>query len=207
MLIYLDESGDLGFSEGSSKVFVISFVTMDRGTSLKLKRKVKKVKEKRKIPLGGELKASKSKHSLRVDILSAISSLPVEIRSITVKKHKINESLRGDTNILYNYMVNLIMVPYLKGAGFNEVEIVADLRITKVAKGLRFSDYLKYKLIFEQKVYDMKLNIQFLDSLRSNCLQAVDFVAHSVFRKHEVGDARYFRIIEGRVAEDGRLFF
>ena len=86
IFIYLDESGDLGFKKGSSKYFVISFIAMDTKTNLILKRKIKKVKKRHKIGKDVEIKANKSNHSLRVDVLKEICSLPIEIYSITTKK-------------------------------------------------------------------------------------------------------------------------
>ena len=106
---------------------------MDTQISLKLKRKIKRVKQKYGIPRGTEIKGSKSNHYLRIDVLKAISFLPIGIYSIAVNKQGVNKSLRNDTNILYNYMANLIMVPYLEQKKFNKVHIIADLRITKVA--------------------------------------------------------------------------
>jgi len=87
MFIYLDESGDLGFKEGATNFFVISFITMDGQTLLQLKRKIKKLKQKYKISKGVEIKDSTSSHFLRVDVLKVVSSLPIEIYSITVNKH------------------------------------------------------------------------------------------------------------------------
>ncbi len=206
MFIYLDESGDLGFKRESSKFFVISFIAMDTQTSLKLKRKIKRVKQKHGIPRKMEIKGSKSNHYLRIDVLKAVSSLPIGIYSIAVNKQGVNKSLRNDTNILYNYMVNLIMVPYLEQKKLNKVHIIADLRITKVAKGMRFTDYLKYKLL-ENGLYNIRPNIQFLDSLTSNGLQAVDFVVYSLFRKYEFGDTKYSQVIGKKIREDKKLFF
>lgn len=188
MFIYLDESGDLGFKKGASNFFVITFIAMDNQTSLELKRKIKKVKQKYRIPKRVEIKGRKSSRYLCVDVLRAVSSLPIEIYSIAVNKQRVKKSLRDDTNILYNYMVNLIMVPYLERKKFNKVDIIADLRITRVAKGMRFADYLKYKLFFENRVCNTRLNIHFLDSLRSNGLQAVDFVTYGLSKKYESGD-------------------
>ncbi len=208
MLIYLDESGDLGFNfkKGASAFFVISFVAMDEPISLELKRVIKKIKQKHRIPRKVEVKGNKDRHALRLDVLRAISSLPIEIYSIVVNKKNIDKHLRNDTNIFYNYMVNLIVIPYLERKKVNEAHIIADLRITRIAKGLRFDDYLKYKLFFEKKLY-IELIVEFLDSRKSLGLQAVDFVSYSLFRKYERKDKRYYQIIEKRVKGEKKLFF
>ena len=205
--IYLDESGDLGFKKGSTKYFVISFIAMDTKTNLILKRKIKKVKKRHKIGKDVEIKANKSNHSLRVDVLKEICSLPIEIYSITTKKQGINKSLRKDTNIFYNYMVNLILVPYIERSKIGNLCLIADLRINKVSKGMRFGDYLKYKLLFENNLYKIKLDIIYLDSFTSYGLQAVDFIANSIFKSYEQADDRYCRALRGSIIEDKHLYF
>jgi len=205
--IYLDESGDLGFKKGSTKYFVISFIAMDTKTNLLLKRKIKKVKEKHKIRKDIEIKGSKSNHSLRTDVLKEICSLPIDIYSITTKKQGINKSLRKDTNIFYNYMVNLILVPYIERSKISNLCLIADLRINKVSKGMRFGDYLKYKLFFENSLYKIKLEIEYLDSRTSYGLQAVDFIANSIFKSYEQSDDRYCRVLRGSIIEDKHLYF
>ncbi|PKP60051.1 hypothetical protein CVT91_05665 [Candidatus Atribacteria bacterium HGW-Atribacteria-1] len=205
--IYLDESGDLGFNKGSSNYFVISFIAMNAKTNLILKRKIKKVKKKHKIGKDVEIKGNKSNHSLRTDILRAICSLPIEIYSITTKKQGINKSLRKDTNIFYNYMVNLILVPYIEQSKISNLCLMADSRINKVSKGMRFGDYLKYKIFFENSLYKIKLDIKYLDSLTSYGLQAVDFIANSIFKSYEQGNDRYYKVLRGRIIKDKRLYF
>ena len=207
IFIYLDESGDLGFNKGSSKYFVISFIAMDTKTNLILKRKIKKVKKRHKIGKDVEIKANKSNHSLRVDVLKEICSLPIEIYSITTKKQGINKSLRKDTNIFYNYMVNLILVPYIEESKISNLCLIADSRINKVSKGMRFGDYLKYKVFFENNLYKIKLDIKYLDSLTSYGLQAVDFITNSIFKSYEQANDRYYKALRGRIIRDNRLYF
>ncbi|MDD5601288.1 MAG: DUF3800 domain-containing protein [Actinomycetota bacterium] len=207
IFIYLDESGDLGFNKGSSKHFVISFLAMNQKTNILLKRKIIKVKRKYNIPKGIEIKGNKSSHRLRMDILKEICSLPIDIYSITTKKQGINETLRKDTNIFYNYMVNLIVVPYLGKIKANKICLIADKRISKVSKGMRFGDYLKYKIFYEKNLYHLQLNIEYLDSITSYGLQAVDFVANSIFRNYEQGNKKYIEALEGNIVQNKRLYF
>ena len=207
IFIYLDESGDLGFNKGSSKHFVISFLVMSQKTNLLLKRKFIEVKRKYNISKGIEIKGNKSSYRLRMDILKEICSLPIDIYSITTKKQGINETLRKDTNIFYNYRVNLIVVPYLGKTKANKICLIADKRISKVSKGMRFGDYLKYKIFYEKNLYHLQLNIEYLDSITSYGLQDVDFVANSVFRNYEQGNEKYIEALEGNIVQNKRLYF
>ena len=54
MYIYLDESGDLGFGQGSTEYFTIAFVAME--DPIPFRRCVKRVKAKYHIPRDAELK-------------------------------------------------------------------------------------------------------------------------------------------------------
>jgi hypothetical protein len=207
IFIYLDESGDLGFNKGSSKHFVISFLVMSQKTNLLLKRKFIEVKRKYNISKGIEIKGNKSSYRLRMDILKEICSLPIDIYSITTKKQGINETLRKDTNIFYNYMVNLIVVPYLEKTKANNICLIADKRISKVSKGIRFGDYLKYKIFYEKNLYHLQLNIEYLDSITSYGLQAVDFVANSIFKNYEQDNKKYIETLEGNIVQNKRLYF
>jgi len=205
--IYLDESGDLGFKKGSSKYFVISFIAMDTKTNLLLKRRIREIKQKYKINKNVEIKGNNSNHHFRIDILNEICSLPIEIYSITVNKQGIYNSLREDTNILYNYMTNLILVPYIEQKKINNLHIIADLRINKISRGMRFGNYLKYKILYENGLHNMKIVIQYLDSFSSKGLQAVDFIAYGLFRKYERRENRYYKILRGNIIEDKHLYF
>lgn len=72
---------------------------------------------------------------------------------------------------------------------------------------MRFTDYLKYKLFFEKKLQDIELEVQFLDSFRSNGLQAVDFVAYAFLKKYKSSDLRYYQLIEDRIRHEKKLFW
>jgi len=205
--VYLDESGDLGFSKGSSKYFVISFIAMDSKTNLMLDRKIKTIRQKRRLKRNVEIKASNSSNSLRVNVLCEICSLPIKIYSITVNKQGVYESLREGTNILYNYMTNLILVPYVEQEKIDNICIIADLRINRIYRGMRFGNYLKYKIFYEKGLRNKKLDIKYLDSFSSNALQAVDYVAFGFFRKYERGQNKYYEILKERIIEDKNLYF
>ncbi len=207
LFIYLDESGDLGFNKGSSKYFVISLITMNPETNLLLKRKIIKVKKIYNIGKNIEIKGNKSSYSLRMNILKEICSLPIDIYSITTKKYGINKALRKDTNIFYNYMVNLILVPFIEKTKHNNICLIADNRINKVSKGMRFGDYLKYKLFFEKSLYNIKLKIDYYDSMTSYGLQAVDFVSNSIFKSYEQGNKIYVRALERNIIQNKKLYF
>jgi len=108
MYVYLDESGDLGFGQGSTKYLTIAFVTM--GNPIPFRRCVKRVKVKYHIPRDVELKGNTTRALIKKDLLGKFARLDIEVHAITVKKTNVEHKLRKDTNILYNYIVGLSLV-------------------------------------------------------------------------------------------------
>jgi hypothetical protein len=205
--IYLDESGDLGFSGGGSKYFTIAFLVTER--PVEVKRVIKRIKQKYKIPRNVELKANTTKRNIRKDLLNKFSRLEIEIQSITVKKKNVDLKLQGDTNILYNYMVGLslgerIVRSELQNA---KVNIIVDKRTISVTSGFKFDEYLKYKVWYEKGRKDIDFQIQHLESHRVYGLEAIDNIVNAIFRKYNSSDFELFNIIQGEITYDKTLFF
>lgn len=204
MIIYLDESGDLGFGAGGTKYFVILFVVAN--DEIALKRHVRRVKKKHKIPRDVEIKATTSSPGLRMDILRSIAQTDIEVYSITTYKPGVHERLRSDTNILYNYAIGLLLIPYLVEKAFERVSIVVDQRITRISRGLRFDDYIRTELWGRYRVYT-DIRIHHLDSRESLGLQAVDFVSNALFRARERNEWGYWNLVRDKAKDTKRLFF
>lgn len=208
MYIYLDESGDLGFSfsMGSTRYFTIVFALLENQNLLK--KQVKKVKMKYRIPANVELKGSSTSSEIKLDLLKRISKLPIEIYSITVKKSNIAQRLRTDTNILYNYMVGLSLgEKILQLPMDSQVIVIVDKRITSITSGFNFNEYLRYKIWFEGNRKDIDLKIHQVDSQISYGIQGVDIITNSIFKKYESNDGQFYKIISGKVQNEKRLFF
>lgn len=207
MYIYLDESGDLGFSEGSSKYFVIAFVRLNKPEGLK--RCVRKIKQKYNIPSNVELKGYETQLKIKKELLIRFSRLPdLEIYSITAKKENIEERLRTDTNIFYNYMTGLSLIEkVLKEPKGSEIIINIDKRIISITSGFNLEEYIKYKIWYEGGRLDLDLKIHYIDSHNSLAIQGIDIITNAIFKKHEWGNDDLAKIIWDKVKMDKRLFF
>ena len=202
--MYLDESGDLGFSPESCNHFIIGVLVAHNETNLK--RNVKRVKQRFKLPTDVEAKASTSDANLRRAMLQAIESSPVEIHTITVYKAHVHKRLRENTNILYNYAAGLILLPFLKEKALESITLVADRRIIRVPGGkLPFDDYIKTELWGTHETFT-DLYINHLDSRESYGLQATDYVMNALFRARERGDWSLWNIIREKSVVSRRLF-
>lgn len=189
-VIYLDESGDLGWKldasyrkGGSSRYLTISALIAPLNKKYLISRFVRKMylkynwlpKEEKKWALMSiEEKVGFAKMSL-----SFIHRHPdIFYKSITVYKPKVYVHIRDDGNKLYNYMIGLMLLEDLRK--YDEVDFVYDARSIKVHSGNSLPDYLQTKLWFEMsaktkiKPYprDSKseIGLQFADML-SGCVQ------------------------------------
>jgi hypothetical protein len=203
---YLDESGDLGFSEDSTEYFTIAFVVLD--DPVKFKRCVKTTKQKYRIPSSAELKGSVTRVEVKRDLLHRLAQLPIEVHHITVRKAQVEARLRQDTNILYNYMVGLSLVQRIiqepPGA---VVTITADRRITAITAGFNFDRYIQYKTWFEAGRSDLDLRIHQADSHHALSIQGIDVIANTIYRRYSTGDMDLYGIIQPKVRQDKRLFW
>jgi hypothetical protein len=203
---YLDESGDLGFSEGSSNYFTIAFIGVQ--DTVKLLRVIRKVKKKYGISRNDELKGFSTSDPIKAELLSRMSRLEIDIHSITVRKKNIVEKLRTDTNILYNYILGLLLVDRILSEEINaQICINVDKRITSVTTGFKLNEYLKYKIWYEGKRPDINMSINHCDSRLFDAIQGIDVICNSIYKKYSSNNYTFFNIIKNKVKEDRRLFF
>jgi len=206
MHVYLDESGDLGFGQGSTKYFTIAFVVMEN--PVPFRRYVKKVKIKHHIPRNVELKGNTARALIKEDLLGRFVNLDIEVHAITATKRNVEPKLRKDTNILYNYMVGLSLVERILDEPKDaKVVINVDRRTVAITSGFNFNDYLKYKILYEGKRLDINLEINHLDSHEAYAIQGIDVICNSIFKKYNSNNYKLFNIIQDKVKSDKRLFF
>ena len=202
MVIYLDESGDLGFVQGGSDFFVITFIAVPE--SKHLKRIVRNIKKARNLPVTYEFHGSKTPKATKIALLQSLSGADIEVHCIVMKKANVMPHLRNDENILYNYVVCSVLVPYI--IALKSVSIVLDRRILKVASAMELEEYLNYRVRYEEQA-DVKMHIQHADSITSLGIQAVDVICNSIFKKYELRDSSYYDLISGKIRPERRLYF
>lgn len=202
MHIYLDESGDLGFSSKASKYFVIAaLLTTD---SLRIEKCITKVRKERlpnkykKIP---ELKYHNSDNIVRRRILQCIAKTDTEIAYAVLRKRQVYENLRNKPNILYNFLcgslIGNVFRKYHINSGFN---VIVDRSLTNINREA-FDEYVGYRaLMSKTEIFNLDLlEINHVDSTQNKCIQAVDFVAGAIARNYEREDPLFYHIIDGRI--------
>ncbi len=179
--IYLDESGDLGFSfeKNSSKYFVIALFETSL-TEKELKKIIKIAKErtiKNKKAMSNEIKGSDSKFETKEFLLKKLllAEPNFKISSIIVNKEKINDDLRDKKRIFYNYICKEI----LKENNYTKINLIFDKKDRKNKFTSELNKYL------EENFANKNLDLKHEYSHNYYGLQIADIMANSIFKKFE----------------------
>jgi len=205
--IYIDESGDLGFSKKGSDYFILTCVKIDNEeTNQSFKRIPKKVRQRKlskKHKKLAELKFSNSSNEIRVNFLSRIAKLDLEIYSVIIKKDKTYSQLQNNLPILYNYLIKILLETPLRKLKDNlHLNICLD-RCMSISQRENFENYIKTEFfsIF-QKI--PKVDIIHENSTQNECLQVLDFVCGAFGYKYNTQKLRenseiYTEIIKNKI--------
>jgi len=205
--IFLDESGDLGFSERSSRWFILTLVFTNNHR--KVEKCIKKVHRglKRKYKKISELHAYHADSTTRKKVLKLLSETgDLKILCIILNKKKVYTDLQNQKSYLYNYTANILLdrlhnKKLLKDG--EKILVYIDQRETNKFLKKNFEDYLKSNLI---KKGNNHFEIKIKPSHTEKCLQAVDFISWAIFRKYEKNDYEYYEIIKNKVIEENLPF-
>jgi len=207
--VYVDESGDLGFSEKASKVFIIAYVIPYQEWALRtaLKRLVKRLRRKRKFS-GAELKFSRDSDEVRQIVFKKIIAsekpeLKIDIGLVVIEKGAVKKELRDKPPILYNYLaVNYVVTNILAGYSPSNLKFVVDKSMDKSAREA-FNEYVNKKIFWKANVeYAIpvpKVEVLHMASYEEPCLQLADYIAGATFRKFQHGDSRFYNMLKDKV--------
>jgi len=84
-----------------------------------------------------------------------------------------------------------------------DMELIASRRETNKFLNDNFKEYLSRKV---KGVHNCKMKVFIRTPYEEKCLQAVDFISWSIFRKYEREDDSYYDIIKKRIIEENPLF-
>ncbi len=216
MLIHLDESGDLGWKfdapyrrGGSSRHLTIASLWVSREKKHLPKRVIRNLYKKHNWPAGEEKKWADMEESERQDFASKALGLAqsnpdhIKLLAITVKKERVQQHIRADSNKLYNYMIGLSLIKEM--SSYDDVLLLPDARSIKVGSGNSLHDYLQIKLWFDKGAQTQLTTTPCNSSTNLN-VQFADMLAGAVQGHFEDGNSRTWEIIQP-VIRHKRLFF
>lgn len=208
MHVFVDESGDLGFSKKSTKYFVVAYIECETPARLQieLKRLLKRLHQKGKYSESrNELKFSRMNEYCRKKVLQKIAECDASLGVVVLEKTRVKPDLRKDPTILYNWSVvhniMLSLIPQITAG--NKIQITFDKSLPKW-KINKFNSYAtdkaKYLLNEQGNGFSPEsISLDHVASEREFCLQAADAIAGSYFQKYEKQNYEYIKIIEHKV--------
>ena len=213
-LIYVDESGDLGWSfdlpygqGGSSRFLTIAAMILPDSLDHLPQRKVRHLYNQGKWDTKREKKwVEMSANSRNTFAKSAVSLQQVNdkiaYKAIVVDKQNVNENFRRDSNKLYNYMLRLLLLDEM--AKYPQVTLIPDPRSIKVENGKSLHHYLEMMLYEKQSITKLESIVQ--DSKACLNLQFVDMLAGVVGTHYEFNKSEPWELLAPHV-DVKRLFF
>ena len=207
MKIFIDESGDLGFSTGSSRWFIVTLLLTS--THRKVEKCVKKVHKglRKKDKKVKELHAYKEKDATRKRVLKLVSKVEdVQILTIVLNKDKVYTRLQDQKAVLYNYVTNILLDRLHTSGVIDDVEDVEICIDQKETNKFMNEHYLKYLQKGTQSWKQNRIDIRLAHSHNEKCLQAIDFISWAIFRKYERGDYDFYNLIQEKVVSENFLF-
>ncbi|MCG2693118.1 DUF3800 domain-containing protein [Candidatus Parcubacteria bacterium] len=205
--MFLDESGDLGFSQRSSRWFVLTIVLTNEHR--KIEKVVKKIHRrlKKKYRRVMELHAYHADSITKKRMLRCLADLEdIKVLCIVLNKKKVYVDLQNQKSYLYNYTANILLDRLHNKNVLNKkelIEIYIDQRETNKFLKKNFENYLRNNL---EKRSNSGVKIKIKPSHTEKCLQAVDFISWAIFRKYELNNYEYYEIIKDKIIGENLLF-
>ncbi len=203
MNLYVDESGDLGWTlnkpnrnGGSSKFITLTALVIADEDEKYISRFIIDIYKKYNLTANIEKKGANFIPEHAAFITNQLSKIISKsesfgIISITVNKSKVNDALRRDKNIFYNYVLGLLLEDEIIKHKKND--IVLDKRTIKVSHGESFPDYIKTKIWGNG--FDIPISCSFQESTKHKMLWFADWYANFVWRNHEDSEDSAYNIL------------
>ena len=189
MTVFLDESGDLGWlldkpymKGGSSNYITIAGIAVEKNDMKSLASLVNGFIFKHKLNLDNETKGSSIRNDEATLIVEDLVSQPLQIISITANKRNVNERLRRDKSIFYNYMLNNPLVDLLHQ--HNEIEIIVDERTIRAGSRNSFEDCLRAKCWGELQL-NTNIACRYQESHKNPGIWLADWLSNFIWRHYE----------------------
>ncbi len=211
--LYIDESGDLGFSGKSSPYFIIACVKIneedDNVVFGRIPKKVRaKILDKKRIE--SELKFSNSSEKVRAKFLELAATIPIEIYALSIDKEYTADKLKENIPILYNYLIKVMLERPIKKLDNTPLNICLDMCMS-LRQRENFENYIKTE--FYSTFKDLpKVNVMHSPSESNSQLQVADFICGAFGYKYNTaklknGHDKYVKIIQSKiVVEKNDLF-
>jgi hypothetical protein len=214
--IFIDESGDLGWTldrpyghGGSSRYLTIAAVVVREDEHKhRPSRLVRDMYKFHGWSAANEKKWTRMSRAERLDFATKAAKLAaaqpaIKLFAMTVRKANVQEHLRADPNLLYNYMLKLMLLDEM--AAHDEVVLKPDPRTIKVQSGNSQHEYLQTVLWYERGART-RLHSEPEGSEKQLGIQFADMLAGVVQSNFELNQQPPWRAMKDSIAWNS-LFF
>jgi hypothetical protein len=197
--LYLDESGDLGFSSRSPEHFVI--VALATAEPHKLVRTVRKAHRKFSLVdgAGPEFKFNRGREPLRRFLLDGVVKTNSWFAWGSIEKSRVPPWRRSDKEGLWQHAAARTVAELSRSTHTRVTHIHVDRRtLTRIVRD-RLSERLRWEVERNHGGhFPPRVTVSHIDSATSAGLQIADHIAGAVFLSLERGDSSYLRRTEGK---------
>lgn len=193
--VYIDESGDLGTKEGSSKFLILSaLVVNDYQAFDRIIKNMRRNRFRKKLRKASEIKANKSSPDIILFMLKKLNEIKgIKIYHIVLDKSKLYSNyLKEDKHKLYNFVAGKLA----QNIVFEDCNIEVKIDKSKGSLFLQedFNSYFEKRLKENCKNINCKIEHSYSHSWSG--LQFADIVAWSCFQKFEHNNESYLNEIK-----------
>jgi len=204
--VYIDESGDLGFSSHSSRFFILE--AMISPSKVNFERIVKKANDKLKIAgkCKAEVKFNNSNDIIRHFYIDKFCDTDCQVVWYAIEKSQVNAELKLKKDKLYNFLCGKVMSSVLDSVHTKKLNVIIDKRPGGRAERNDFDRYITYIIDTQYMgMFPPELKLSHFDSRNNAGLRVNDFIAGSIFQYLERCDDQYYSKIKHKVITGGKL--
>ena len=181
--IFIDESGDLGFTGKISPYFIIAAIIAQGPEQVQkckacVKRTMKKLPKKYKDI--AEIKHHNTDDTYRRRVLENFSKTGIEIAYVVLRKEQVYPNLRDKHQVLYNYLTGSLVANIISEYGFShDTNVIIDKSLDGVSRD-EFDRYLAYRFLERgnsRSMEDYQLEVIHVDSRQNLGVQVADFIS------------------------------
>jgi hypothetical protein len=210
LLIFIDESGDLGFKDKSTSYFIVAYVIVNSNDVYKIDKKIRDLhKEIHKTTKKrfDEFKYIKNHPDVKMRLIKIIPVLPIQVGGIYINKNRTQMKLTNPT-LLYDYLT-IYYPAYITLKYYNniyKITIIIDRNKTNKQQK-EAEDYLNKKIEELADRFRLRTTIPHImpvykDSKDVRCLQLADYIAGILREKYVNNRYDYYNIIRGKILSE-----
>ena len=194
--IYIDESGDLGTKQNSSKYFTITAIKVE--DSKKLDKIIKKTRRsfKKKMLTSNEIKGGNLPYDLKMKILKKLNNINYEVYTIVfdkINRYKIGYQYNNKElyDILASQLAKLINID-------KPTFIFIDKSKNKQEEINKFNEVFLNNL---NNIKKQPIKIEHADSIHYKGLQMAVLISWSTFQNYEYENPEFFDMIKNKTVK------